>query len=73
VLLITLLGGAAAAWPLARAKAQQPEKTRHLGVLVSGSEQDPEMQARVAGLRDGLQRFEWSPGDYAGESATRSC
>jgi putative ABC transport system substrate-binding protein len=56
---ITLLGGAVA-WPLA-ARAQQPEKMRHLGVLVSGSEQDPEMQARIAGLRDGLQRFGWSP------------
>ena len=58
---ITLLGGAAAAWPLA-AHAQQGERVRRIGVLVSGAEGDREMQARLAGLREGLQRFGWSDG-----------
>jgi putative ABC transport system substrate-binding protein len=60
---ITLLGGAAAApWPFA-ARAQQPAMpVRRLGVLLSSSETDPEGQARVAALRQGLQELGWSDG-----------
>ena len=58
---ITLLGGAAAAWPLA-ARAQQTDRARRIGVLVSGVENDPEMQARLAGFRQGLERFGRSVG-----------
>jgi putative tryptophan/tyrosine transport system substrate-binding protein len=58
---ITLLGGAAVAWPLA-ARAQQPEGGRHIGVLLSGSEDDQETQARLSGLRQGLGRLGWSEG-----------
>ena len=56
---ITLLGGAAAAWPFA-ARAQ--ERVRRIGVLMSSSEADPEIQARMAALRQGLVRFGWSEG-----------
>ena len=57
---ITLLGGAAAAWPLA-ARAQ-PERMRRIGVLASLAEDDPEMMARLAGFRQGLQKRGWSKG-----------
>ena len=55
---ITLLGGAAA-WPLA-ARAQQVSLAR-VGVLLADSE-DQGMQARLEGLRQGLERLGWSDG-----------
>jgi hypothetical protein len=58
---ITLLGGAGAAWPLA-ARAQQPQRMRRLGVLMSSAESDPEAQARVAVLLQGLRQLGWIEG-----------
>ena len=58
---ITVLGGAAAEWPLA-ARAQQPDSVRRVGILISGAEADPEMQARVAAIRKRLDTFGWSEG-----------
>jgi putative tryptophan/tyrosine transport system substrate-binding protein len=58
---ITLLGGAAVAWPLA-ARAQQPERMRRIGVIMSLAADDPEDQARVAALRQGLQQVGWTDG-----------
>jgi putative ABC transport system substrate-binding protein len=57
---ITLLGGAAAAWPLA-ARAQ-PDRMRRIGVLVILTEDDPDTKARLAGLRQGLERLGWFEG-----------
>ena len=56
---ITLLGSAAAAWPLA-AGAQQPK--RRIGVLMSLVENDPEGQARVRAFLNGLQQLGWADG-----------
>src|SRR5262249_24392768 len=57
---ITLLGGAAA-WPLA-ARAQQPAMpVRRIGVLM-GVADDPEGQARVTALKQGLQGLGWTDG-----------
>ncbi len=52
---ITLLGGAAAAWPLA-ARAQQAERMRRIGLLV-GLADDWEGQARVTAFKQGLQEL----------------
>jgi putative tryptophan/tyrosine transport system substrate-binding protein len=57
---ISLLGGAAA-WPLV-ARAQQPDGMRRIGVLVAYAEGDPEMEARLAAFRQGLERLGWSEG-----------
>jgi ABC-type uncharacterized transport system substrate-binding protein len=58
---ITLLGGSAAAWPIA-GRAQQTERIRRVGVLVSPSESDREGQARVASFREELQKLGWAEG-----------
>ena len=60
-LLATLLGGAAAAWPLA-ARAQQTERVMRIGVLMAYAESDPEAQAWVAAFREGLQKLGWAEG-----------
>ena len=58
---ITLLGGAAAAWPLA-ARAQQPERMRRIGVLMNLASDDAEGQARLAAFHQGLQQLGWTVG-----------
>ena len=58
---ITLLGGAAVAWPLA-ARAQQPERTRRIGVLLGATADDTEFQAWVGAFRQALQELGWTDG-----------
>jgi putative ABC transport system substrate-binding protein len=58
---ITLLGGAAAAWPLA-AGAQQGERVRRVGVLSSLPEHDPESAARRAVFEQELTGLGWTVG-----------
>jgi ABC-type uncharacterized transport system substrate-binding protein len=58
---ITLLGAAAAAWPLA-ARAQQSERMRRIGVLSNPGPDDAEMQSRNAVFVQGLQELGWTVG-----------
>ena len=58
---ITLLGGAAVAWPSA-ARAQQPERIRRIGVLMSTSAGNVDREAHITALRDALGRFGWVVG-----------
>jgi len=58
---ITLLGGAAAAWPLA-ARAQQPDRMRRIGVLMAVPESDPEAQDWLGAFGEGLQQLGWTAG-----------
>ena len=56
---ILALGGAAAAWPLA-ARAQQPDRMRRIGVLMSLAADDRQGQARLAAFVQGLRESGWT-------------
>jgi putative ABC transport system substrate-binding protein len=56
---ITLLSGAAAAWPLA-ASAQEGDRVRRIGVLVSGDENDPVYKPRVSAFTQALADLGWT-------------
>jgi putative ABC transport system substrate-binding protein len=58
---ITLVGGAAAAWPLV-ARAQQPERMRRIGVLMNLTADDPIAKARIDALQQSLQQLGWTEG-----------
>ena len=58
---ITLLGGAAAAWPLA-ARAQQRERMRRVGVLMPLPADDPQSLRRLTAFVQGLQQLGWTDG-----------
>jgi ABC-type uncharacterized transport system substrate-binding protein len=59
---ITLLGGAAAAWPLT-ARAQQKDRLRRIGVLMNLASDDAESQARNTAFLKGLQELGWTAGN----------
>jgi putative ABC transport system substrate-binding protein len=58
---VTLLGGAAAAWPLA-ARAQPADRVRRVGVLQPLAANDPEALPRVSAFRRRLQELGWTDG-----------
>jgi putative ABC transport system substrate-binding protein len=59
---ITVLGGAAAAWPLA-ARAQQGGGMRRIGVLMGSlAADDPEAMARIGAFLQELQQLGWTDG-----------
>jgi len=58
---ISLLGGVAAAWPLA-ARAQQPDRIRRIGVLMHVTESDPDGQARLTSFVESLKELGWAEG-----------
>jgi ABC-type uncharacterized transport system substrate-binding protein len=58
---ITLLGGAAAAWPLA-VTAQQADRTRYIGLLLPATADDAPFQARVGAFLQALALLGWTIG-----------
>jgi putative ABC transport system substrate-binding protein len=58
---MSLLGGAAAAWPLA-ARAQHPERVRRIGVLTQYSEGDPDGARNIAAFRQRIRQLGWVEG-----------
>jgi ABC-type uncharacterized transport system substrate-binding protein len=58
---ISLLGGAAATWPLT-ARAQQAERVRRVGVLMHLAADDPEGQPRITAFEQGLRELGWAVG-----------
>jgi len=58
---LATLGGAAAMWPLA-ARAQQGERMRRIGVLMNTAADDPEGNARIAAVVEGLRDLGWIEG-----------
>jgi putative ABC transport system substrate-binding protein len=58
---ITLLGGAAAAWPLV-AHAQQGDRVRRIGVLMPSDENDPVWKPRLSAFTQALAGLGWTDG-----------
>lgn len=54
-----------AAWPINAARAQQPERMRHIGVLMNYAADDPQGQARFRLFVQELQRLGWADGRTA--------
>jgi putative ABC transport system substrate-binding protein len=61
---ITLLGGAAATWPIA-ARAQQGERMRRIGVHMNSPADSSEGKARFGAFVQGLDQLGWNDGRNA--------
>src|SRR5438128_8701345 len=61
---ITLLGGAAASWPIT-APAQQPERMRRIGILLNAAADDPKYQTWVGAFLQALALLGWTIGRNA--------
>jgi len=59
---ITLIGGAAAAWPLAARAQQSSERVRRIGVLMSAVESDPRALENITAFAQGLAELGWTVG-----------
>jgi putative ABC transport system substrate-binding protein len=58
---VALVGNVAVGWPLI-ARAQQPEQSRRVGIVIGLAESDREARARVAAFREGLRQLGWTEG-----------
>jgi putative ABC transport system substrate-binding protein len=58
---IKAIAGSAASWPLS-VGAQQPNRVRHIGVLMAHNESDPEFKSYLDAFRQGLQKLGWIEG-----------
>src|SRR5262245_26226215 len=58
---ISLLGGAAAAWPIT-SRAQQTQQMRRIGVLLNAATDDRDAQASIAAFEQALQQLGWVVG-----------
>jgi putative ABC transport system substrate-binding protein len=58
---IKVIAGSAVLWPFA-ARAQQGERMRRIGMLMTLAADDPQGQARLAGFQQSLQQLGWSDG-----------
>jgi putative ABC transport system substrate-binding protein len=59
---IALLGSGVAGWPLAAARAQQPERMRRIGILMNGIASDAALQSHVAAFVEALRQLGWIDG-----------
>src|SRR6516162_8709264 len=59
--LATLLGGAAAAWPLA-ARAQQGQRMRRVGVFIARAEDNPQARLSIEAFVQRLRQLGWTEG-----------
>lgn len=58
---IRVIAGAIAAWAPA-ARAQEPERMRRIGVLISAASDDKELQDWLGAFQQGLQQLGWTDG-----------